>query len=135
MEKPADELPYMSPQCARMLEGVRTGPARGVSGTTQMELQQAFEQQCGEDRREARRRFQLDRSENNKKMQEERQTRELAQVRSKEEEQRLMSQCAEMRLSIARRQSKPDMSDGERHDLALFSERFQQRCKKGAATP
>ncbi len=134
-EKPAEELAFMSPRCASMLEGIRTSSVRGVNAQTQTELRQEFDLVCRDDRNRARKAFQLQKEERNRQVQQTQQQEESQKIASQQDQQRLLNQCAEMRRAIYRRKNQPNQSEGERQDLEMFEERFYQRCAQKPAVP
>lgn len=53
--RPADaHTQYLPADCARISEGIRTGPARGVPSSVIGELRQEYQRKCQDDDREAR---------------------------------------------------------------------------------
>lgn len=99
----------MSPKCATLQEGIRTAPNRGLSSATVRELRLTFGRECGDEQSNALRAARQGQ-------------------RSQEDIDRYRQQCAEMRLSIHRRKQRPNPTEGELRDLALFENRYQTRC-------
>lgn len=123
-----DEIGYMSAKCASMQDGIRTGPARGLSRETLQEARNTFNRECGDERRKASRQVWKDKREREKEAERE---QELALQRKQESsaaEARHRNQCAEMRISIRNRKQRANPTEGELRDLALFESRFADRC-------
>ncbi len=128
IERATEELTYMSPECALMKEGLRTARARGVDSRTHAELRRNFQQKCQENQAEAYRQLsEEERARRNQAQAEKRQHQEKRTLAAADE-QKLLSQCAEMRGAIRQRRARQGMSEGELRDLALFEERYQNRC-------
>lgn len=128
MDRAGEEIGYMSAKCASMQDGIRTGPARGLSRETLQEARNTFNRECGDERRKASRQVWKDKREREKEAERE---QELAQQRKQESsaaEARYRNQCAEMRISIRNRKKRANPTEGELRDLALFESRFAERC-------
>lgn len=128
IERAGEELSYMSPKCATLQDGIRTAPNRGLSPNTIRELRQTFERECGDERRDALRAARKDQREQEKLKEREQEMALQQKQRSQEDIDRYRQQCAEMRLSIHRRKQRPNPTEGDLRDLALFEERYQSRC-------
>lgn len=128
IERAGEEMSYMSPKCATLQDGIRTAPNRGLSPATIRELRQTFERECGAERRDALRAARKDQREQEKLKEREQEMALQQKQRSQEDIDRYRQQCAEMRLSIHRRKQRPNPTEGELRDLALFEERYQTRC-------
>ncbi|MDR7151566.1 hypothetical protein J2W49_003542 [Hydrogenophaga palleronii] len=128
VDRAGEEIGYMSAKCATMQDGIRTGPARGLSRETLQEARNTFNRECGDERRKASREVWKDKREREKAAERE---QELAQQRKQESsaaEERYRNQCAEMRISIRSRKQRANPTEGELRDLALFESRFKDRC-------
>lgn len=120
----SDHLTYLGPQCASMLEGIRTGPARGVPNQTTFELQRNYQRDCGEEDALARRKLAEELGETVGARQAER--REViahaARVRDSKE------QCEATGQVYRLRSQRKDLNEAERAEFARFAENFKQRC-------
>lgn len=122
----ADYLGYLGSQCAELNEGLRNGPARGLGARALGELRESYQQRCGNEEREARKRLAEDeRSKADVRM------REQAAAASERDQRKLThEQCDEMyRIIHGRRQKLASMSPGERSDHDRFEATWQARCK------
>lgn len=128
IERATEELTYMSPECASMKEGLRTARARGVDGRTQAELRRNFQQKCSENQAEAYRQLSEENRARRTEAQAEKRQNHEKRTLAAADEQKLLSQCAEMRGAIRQRRARQGMTEGELRDLALFEERYQNRC-------
>jgi len=128
IERAGEEIGYMSPKCASMQDGIRTGPARGLSQETLREARNTFNRECGDERMRASRQARDDKREKQKEAE---RAQEMAQQRRFESaaaEERFRNQCAEMRISIRNRKQRANLTEGELRDLALFESRYEDRC-------
>ena len=128
IERAGDEIGYMSAKCASMQDGIRTGPARGLTQETLREARNTFNRECGDERMRASRQLRDDKRQKEKLA---KRDEELAQKRKFESaaaEERFRSQCAEMRISIRSRKQRANPTEGELRDLALFESRYEDRC-------
>lgn len=121
---PADHLQFLGAQCSAMLEGIRTGPARGVNGQTTAELQRNYQQQCKDDDREAR-----------AKLAESLRDHASAQAQTKQQAHNQLQrtalaqqQCDESKRIIHGKRKRTDLSEGEKDELARFESNYKSRC-------
>ncbi|MFC7434183.1 hypothetical protein ACFQNJ_06625 [Hydrogenophaga bisanensis] len=128
IERAGDELGYMSPKCATLQEGIRTAPNRGLSSATVRELRLTFERECSDEQSNALRAARQGQRAQEELREQEREMALQQKQRSQEDIDRYRQQCAEMRLSIHRRKQRPNPTEGELRDLALFEDRYQARC-------
>lgn len=126
--RPADaHTQYLSADCARISEGIRTGPARGVPYSVIGELRQEYQRKCQEDEREARSQAYQD----EKRAREERKALRDADRSAKAEVVRQSAQCDEMLRALANKRRRLDtLTPGEREDLDRFQARHDERCKR-----
>ena len=119
-------LPYLSPECAQLNDAVRTGPARGLKGTSMSELTADYRKRCSEDEQLAHKQLQQTKSN-------EREQRHQAQASEQAEKAHAklnIEQCHEMlRVLAGRRQRVASMTAGEQRDLDLFETSYRVRCK------
>jgi hypothetical protein len=123
-----EELQYMSVECSAMYEGVRTAATRGVNYKDIATLRKDFNDKCSENQSEARRKLYQVKSEERKVKIEQTKSVERQVSVAKEEDDRRRMQCAEMRTTIANRKARATLSDGEKNDLAIFEQRYRDRC-------
>lgn len=127
MAKAGEHLQYMSPACAEMSEGIRTGPARGLRGAALTELHENYRRQCSEDEQQARQRLW-------QKVGDERAQRRASDQAVRDERRRetlTAEQCHEMlRILSGRRQRAATMNAGEKADLDLFEANYRARCAR-----
>jgi len=128
IERAGEELGYMSPKCASMQDGIRTGPARGLSQETLREARNTFNRECGDERMRASRQVRSDKRERQKEAEREQEMAQQRKFESAAAEERHRSQCAEMRISIRSRKQRANPTEGELRDLALFESRYEERC-------
>ena len=128
IERAGQEQAYMSARCVTMQDGIRTAPNRGLSYETVREMQQNFERECSDERSKAYRQLRQDQRSKEKQAEEEQELAQQRRFESQEAETRFRNQCAEMRMSIHRRKQRPNPSEGDLRDLALFEERYSDRC-------
>jgi hypothetical protein len=126
--KAAEALPYMSPECAQINEGLRTGAQRGLKPAAMAELMSEYKQRCVEDEQRATQKLsQVKGSEGA--------VREQTIAQRKAEEDRAAStveQCRELsRILVSKRQRLPSMGPGERGDLERFEAGYKSRCLGG----
>lgn len=128
VERAGDEINYMSAKCASMQDGIRTGPARGLSRETIAEARRTFELECGSERQRASRQMQDDKREKEQQAEREQELAQQRKFESSAAEERFRNQCAEMRMSIRSRKQRANPTEGELRDLALFESRYEDRC-------
>jgi hypothetical protein len=129
-ERAGEEIGYMSAKCATMQDGIRTGPARGLSYETLREAQRTFERECSDERRQASKQAWGDKREKQKEAEREQEVAQQRKFESSAAEERFRNQCAEMKISIRSRKQRANPSEGEIRDLALFESRYEDRCVK-----
>jgi hypothetical protein len=122
------ELKYMSPECSSLSEGIRTGPSRGIKYDVIAQLQRDFEEKCRDNHSEALKTLQTEKKEKKQEEVASKQSAQKAVAQTKEEQDRRLVQCAEMRKALANRRAKTDLTDGQKNDLIVFEERYQNRC-------
>jgi len=128
MDRAGEEIGYMSAKCATMQDGIRTGPARGLSHDTLREAQRTFERECSNERQQASRQAWDDKRERQMEAEREQEMAQQRKFESAAAEERYRNQCAEMRISIRNRKQRSNPTEGELRDLALFESRFEERC-------
>lgn len=128
IERAGEEIGYMSAKCATMQDGIRTGPARGLTQETLREASNTFNRECGDERSRASRQLRADQREKQKEAEHEQEMAQQRQFESRAAEERFRSQCAEMRISIRSRKQRANPTEGDLRDLALFESRFEERC-------
>ena len=129
MAKAPEHLAYMSVECAELSEGLRTGPARGLTGSTLSELRENYAKRCSEDEQQARQRVYQEHSD-------QRAQRKANDQAQRDERKRAVvnsEQCYEMlRILHGKRQRAAGMSAGEKADLELFEANYKSRCVAGS---
>jgi hypothetical protein len=133
LQRAGEELAYMSPRCASMQEAIRTAPARGIDSLTIRDLRRNFDLECQDERQRALQQLSSDKRETRQQADERLKAGKQQQAEARQSNQKLMEQCAEMRRSLQQRKQRPALSEGETRDLALFQDRYQQRCVQTAA--
>ena len=126
--KAGEHLQYMSTECANLAEGLRTGPARGVTGTTLSELAENYRKQCGEDEQQARSRLAQ------QQVDDRTQRKQQDQARNDDRKRAVIAteQCNEMLGALhTRRKRSATMAPGEKADLDLFEANYKARCTSG----
>lgn len=112
---------YLSADCARVSEGIRTGPSRGVPSNVIAELRQEYQRKCQDEDNEARKQAHQD----EKRARDERKAARNAAQMAQADVARQSAQCDEMLRTLAsERRRLETLTPGERDDL----ERFQARC-------
>jgi len=126
-EAPA-HLSYMSVECADLREGLRTGPARGLKGTTMVELSRNYHERCADNEAQAMQRLSDDR-----RLQKEQQRATDNAVRRERDSAVLATeQCNEqLRVLAAKRKRAATMTEGEKADLQIFEANYKARCSLG----
>ena len=128
LQRPAEapeHLEYLSARCAEISEGIRTGPARGVSYSTIGELRREYEKKCREEDREARQQVAANKNAERERWLGDRK----AQRMQAQEAVRYAQRCDEqLRLLHGRRKRADSMTDGERADLARFEATYRDTC-------
>jgi hypothetical protein len=122
------ELKYLSPECSRLSEGIRTAAVRGVKYDAVQSSQKEFYEKCSEELSEARQKLNSEKNEKKMLEQEGKKTTQLQAALSKEDEARKFRQCAEMRGALANRKAKANPTDGEKNDITVFEQRYRDRC-------
>lgn len=124
--RPAEaHVQYLSVECARISEGIRTGPSRGVSSSVIAELRQEYQRKCQDDDNEARNQARQD----EKRVRDERKAARKSEQMAKADQARQSAQCDEMLRTLAgKRRRLETLTPGERDDLARFQARYDERC-------
>ena len=123
--KASDFLSYLSPTCAELNEGLRNGPARGLSGRALSELHTSYRERCSQDEQEARKKL----ADDQKRQQLERDSQLAVETRERERNKLSREQCDEMyRIVHGKRQKVASMSPGERGDFERFEANWKARC-------
>jgi hypothetical protein len=126
VSKASDYLSYLSPTCAELNEGMRNGPARGLSGRALSELHTSYRERCSQDEQEARKKL----AEDQKRQQAERDGQLAAASKERERDKLSREQCDEMyRIAHGKRQKVAAMSPGERADFERFEANWKARCQ------
>lgn len=126
------ELAFMSAECVRMAEALRTASPSMRRLPSHQELQHSFQQGgCAAEQQEARRRWQAaQRSDRDQAALRDYETRKQRRDLAQGEVLR-SAQCDEMLSALKRRRARVDAGGataGEQHDLKMFEERFSSRC-------
>lgn len=122
------ELQYLSPECSRLYEGIRTAAARGVKYDAVQSTRKEFFEKCSEELAEARQKHSLAKGEKKVAEQESKKSSQRQAALSKEDEARKFRQCAEMRGALSNRKAKANPTDGEKKDIDVFEQRYRERC-------
>ena len=117
-------LRYMSPRCSGLHDAIRTGPARGLTGTTLSTMRRDYYQECGENENEARSQYSREMGEQRQQKYAERQSQAQASNQAKLREQ----QCDEGKRILFMKKKRTDLTEGEKADLLRFEENYKQRC-------
>ena len=118
---------YLSAECVRISEGIRTGPSRGVPSNVIADLRQEYQRKCQDEDSEARRQVHQD----EKRAREERKAARNADQMAKADVARQSAQCDEMLRALAtKRRRLETLTPGERDDLERFQARYDERCKR-----
>jgi hypothetical protein len=126
VSKATPYLDYLSPICADLNEGMRTGAARGLGPRALSELHNSYRERCSEDDQAARKRFADDQA----KKRDVRNDELLAEKRERDQVKLTREQCDEMyRIAHGRRKKLDAMSAGERADFERFEENRKSRCQ------
>jgi hypothetical protein len=133
VQRAGEELAYMSPRCASMQEAIRTAPARSIDSLTVRDLRRNFDLECQDERQRALQQLSSEKRETRQQADERIKAEKRQAIEARQDHQKLFEQCAEMRRSIQQRKQRPSLSEGEMRDLALFQDRYQQRCVQTAA--
>lgn len=133
VQRAGEELAYMSPRCASMQEAIRTAPARSIDSLTVRDLRRNFDLECQDERQRALQQLSSHKRESRREAEDKLRAEREQALEARQSNQKLMEQCAEMRRSLQQRKQRPVLSEGETRDLALFQDRYQQRCVQTAA--
>ncbi len=126
VSKAATHLDYLSPLCAELNEGMRTGPARGLGPLALAELHNSYRERCREDDQAARKRF----ADEQAKKSDARNDELLAEKRERDLIKLTREQCEEMyRIAHNRRKKLDALSPGERADFERFEANRKSRCQ------
>jgi hypothetical protein len=128
LQPAGQELQYLSPECSRLSEGVRTAPARGVKHDVIQATQKEFYEKCSDELSEARQKLNSSKSEKKTAELEDKKSTQHQVALSKEDEARKFRQCAEMRGALNNRKAKANPTDGEKNDVLVFEQRYRDRC-------
>jgi hypothetical protein len=123
-----EELQYLSSECSRIYEGIRTSRARGVGHEDIASLQREFQLKCSEELGQARRKLYESKQEQRQTQLDQQRSKQQQTARVEAEEKSKRAQCAEMRNGIATRKERSNMTDNEKADLAVFEQRYRDRC-------
>ncbi len=117
---------YLSAECARIADAIRTGPSRGVSSAVVRDLRVEYQKKCQDEDQEARQ--QAWNAE--KRERTERKAALEAQQAARADAARVTAQCDEMLSALSAKRRRADtLTPGERDDLARFQARYDERCK------
>ena len=123
--KATEVLDYLSPECAELREGLRNGPARGITSRTYSELVGAYQKRCADEEREANKRL----AEDNQRKREMRAHEDGSEKFEKDRAKLTREQCDEMyRIAHAKRPKLATMTPGERADFDRFDATRRARC-------
>lgn len=128
LSPPAEELPYMSPRCASMLEAQRTAPNTVRYQPSFQELQRNYNEQCAENQSAARERLYREKREKKQEVALENREQQVKKLQTENEAKLKTSQCFEMRTALESRKKRTNLSEGEARDIGLFEERYKARC-------
>jgi hypothetical protein len=119
---------YLDLECARISEGIRTGPTRGVPYSVIGDLRREYNQKCQEDEQAARKLARDDEMRARK----DREAVRSAEQNVKGEAARHAARCDEMLGALAAKRRRYDtLSQGEKDDFARFQSNYDERCKAG----
>lgn len=117
---------YLSAECARIADAIRTGPSRGVSSAVVRDLRTEYQQKCQDEDMEARQQAWAE----EKRARTERKSAREAEQTARADAARVSAQCDEMLLALSAKRRRMDtLTPGERDDLARFQARYDERCK------
>lgn len=124
----ADEARYMSADCARMADAIRSTPRTYAQPRSFQDLRNTYNEQCGLEEARARRQA-IDSK--RQKWEQEWQTRAEVERQARQAENAakvLSAQCSEMKQALENRRKRAAANPGEAHDLQMFGQRYQERC-------
>jgi hypothetical protein len=125
MGEAPEHLQYLSSRCSTLSEGIRTGPARGVTHEVTAALHRDYQRDCAEDDREARNKVNtLRRDADSQKTS----TKQMA-VAAQQDSQVRQQQCDESKRIIFTKKKRTDLSEGEQRELQRFVQNFKERCE------
>lgn len=117
---------YLSAECARIDDAIRTGPSRGVSWTVVRDLRAEYQKKCQDEDVEARQQAWNE----EKRARIERKAAREAEQTARADAARVAAQCDEMLLALSAKKRRIDtLTPGERDDLARFQARYDDRCR------
>ncbi len=123
-----EELQYLSSECSRLSEGIRTAPARGLKYDVIQASQKEFTEKCSDELSAARQQVYASKRDKKSNALEEKKSSQMKVVMNKEEEARKYRQCAEIRNALNNRKAKTNMTEGEKNDILAFEQRYRDRC-------
>jgi hypothetical protein len=117
-------LQYMSPRCASLNDALRTAPARGLKSETISTMRRDYQAECGENESEARSQMSRDSS----AQRQERNAQQKAQVVAQNDARLRAQQCEESKRILITKRNRPNLTEGERAELARFEDNYRARC-------
>jgi hypothetical protein len=125
MGEAPEHLPYLSPRCSSLSEGIRTGPARGVKYEVTASLQRDYQRECSEEDHDARARVNTEHTDaaNAKKS-----SQHFAAL-TKEQALIKEQQCGESKRIIFSKKKRTDLTAGEQQELQRFIQNYKERCE------
>lgn len=122
-----EHVKYLGAECARISEGIRTGPQRGVPYGVIADLRKEYQRKCQDEEREARVRA----GDDQKRRRDNDRAARTAGQQASAQSARDAAQCDEMLRSLTNKRRRIDtLNAGERDDLARFQAQYDQRCKR-----
>ncbi|HEY8355889.1 MAG TPA: DUF4124 domain-containing protein [Ramlibacter sp.] len=119
-------LQYMRPRCASLNDALRTAHARGLKYDTINTMRRDYQAECSENENEARSQQSRDLGAQRQQQVAERQSQAAEQDRARLREQ----QCEESKRILVTKRTRPDLTEGERVELARFEDNYKARCAR-----
>lgn len=120
-----EHIKYLSPTCASISEGIRTGPARGVKWDVIQGLHAEYREKCALEDQEARSRVSQEKSAQHKEAVSQREAR----VRLQQDMQAQVARCASMRDVITlKRKREHELNPTEIQALRNLERTYNEQC-------
>ncbi|MDY0105397.1 MAG: hypothetical protein RBS27_01885 [Giesbergeria sp.] len=121
---------YMSERCRSLDDNIRSAYSRRIAADVVAGMRREYERDCREQERDAYSQSASERRSRDKERREAEQSAQLTAQVAREQEERVLQQCAESRRILATKKARTDLTAGERNDLRRFEENFIARCKR-----
>jgi hypothetical protein len=125
-------LRYMSASCSSLHDALRTAQGRGLKPETVATMRRDYERDCLENERQALLRASQESRDGAMQQRDSAIANAQQEKLSREQMALRAEQCAESRRILNTKKARPNLTDGEKAELAKFEENFKSRCSSSA---